>query len=290
MSLDAAAARAASLLRRRRTTASTIAGRPLTELAAQVGRTPFYAYCAPLHERARRAAARGRCPREVHLHYAMKANPMPARRAPHGALGRRPRRRFRARDARSRSTPACRPRPSASPVPASRSPSCERAVRAGIIAQRRVGARDRAPRGDRARTGAAAASRGARQSGLRAQDLRHEDGRRAEAVRRRCRARAAAARDASATLPLEFVGFHIFSGSQNLRAEAIVEAQQKSVALAIELARARAGAGAHAQHRRRLRHPVLPRREAARRSRRSQRICASWYERRARSSCRRRSS
>jgi diaminopimelate decarboxylase len=40
-----------------------------------------------------------------------------------------------------------------------------------------------------------------------------------------------------AALPLEFVGFHIFSGSQNLRAEAIVEAQQKSLALAIELAR-----------------------------------------------------
>jgi diaminopimelate decarboxylase len=38
-------------------------------------------------------------------------------------------------------------------------------------------------------------------------------------------------------LPLQFVGFHIFSGSQNLRAEAIVEAQQKSVALAVDLAR-----------------------------------------------------
>jgi diaminopimelate decarboxylase len=38
-------------------------------------------------------------------------------------------------------------------------------------------------------------------------------------------------------LPLEFVGFHIFSGSQNLRAEVIVEAQQKAVALAIELAK-----------------------------------------------------
>jgi diaminopimelate decarboxylase len=40
-----------------------------------------------------------------------------------------------------------------------------------------------------------------------------------------------------ARLPLEFWGFHIFSGSQNLRAEVIVEAQQKTVALAIELAR-----------------------------------------------------
>jgi diaminopimelate decarboxylase len=38
-------------------------------------------------------------------------------------------------------------------------------------------------------------------------------------------------------LPLEFVGFHIFSGSQNLRSEAIVEAQQKSLALALQLAR-----------------------------------------------------
>jgi diaminopimelate decarboxylase len=39
-------------------------------------------------------------------------------------------------------------------------------------------------------------------------------------------------------LPLEFRGFHIFSGSQNLRAEAIIEAQQKSVALAARLAAA----------------------------------------------------
>jgi diaminopimelate decarboxylase len=37
--------------------------------------------------------------------------------------------------------------------------------------------------------------------------------------------------------PIQFSGFHIFSGSQNLRGEAIVEAQQKSCALAVELAR-----------------------------------------------------
>jgi diaminopimelate decarboxylase len=40
-----------------------------------------------------------------------------------------------------------------------------------------------------------------------------------------------------ASLPIEFRGFHIYSGSQNLRAEAIVEAQQKTVELAIRLAR-----------------------------------------------------
>ena len=30
------------------------------------------------------------------------------------------------------------------------------------------------------------------------------------------------------TLPLEFMGFHIFSGSQNLREEAIIEAQSQT--------------------------------------------------------------
>jgi diaminopimelate decarboxylase len=38
------------------------------------------------------------------------------------------------------------------------------------------------------------------------------------------------------TLSLEFMGFHIFSGSQNLQAEAICEAQTKTVALALRLA------------------------------------------------------
>ncbi len=46
-------------------------------------------------------------------------------------------------------------------------------------------------------------------------------------------------------LGLEFEGFHIFSGSQNLRADAICEAQRKAVELALRLRRARAGAGAH---------------------------------------------
>jgi diaminopimelate decarboxylase len=39
-----------------------------------------------------------------------------------------------------------------------------------------------------------------------------------------------------ATMPLEFAGFHIFSGSQNLKTEAIFEAQQKTIELAGELA------------------------------------------------------
>jgi len=37
-------------------------------------------------------------------------------------------------------------------------------------------------------------------------------------------------------LDLDFQGFHIYSGSQNLKAEAIIDAQQKSIALAMSLA------------------------------------------------------
>jgi diaminopimelate decarboxylase len=38
------------------------------------------------------------------------------------------------------------------------------------------------------------------------------------------------------SLGLDFQGFHIYSGSQNLKSEAIIEAQQKSLKLAVELA------------------------------------------------------
>jgi diaminopimelate decarboxylase len=54
-----------------------IGGMPLTRLAERVGSTPFYAYDrAKLSERV--AELRRHLPPEIHLHYAMKANPMPA--------------------------------------------------------------------------------------------------------------------------------------------------------------------------------------------------------------------
>jgi diaminopimelate decarboxylase len=54
-----------------------VGGMPLTRLAERVGSTPFYAYDrAKLTERV--ALLRRHLPPEVHLHYAMKANPMPA--------------------------------------------------------------------------------------------------------------------------------------------------------------------------------------------------------------------
>ncbi len=54
-----------------------IGGMPLTRLAQQVGQTPFYAYDRQkITERI--ALLRKHLPEEIHLHYAMKANPMPA--------------------------------------------------------------------------------------------------------------------------------------------------------------------------------------------------------------------
>jgi len=49
----------------------------LTRLAERVGRTPFYAYERD-HIRSRVALLRDTLPQGVHLHYAIKANPMPA--------------------------------------------------------------------------------------------------------------------------------------------------------------------------------------------------------------------
>ena len=54
-----------------------IGGMPLSRLAARVGRTPFYAYDRALLDR-RAVELRAALPAGIKLHYAMKANPMPA--------------------------------------------------------------------------------------------------------------------------------------------------------------------------------------------------------------------
>src|SRR4029079_13328971 len=54
-----------------------VGGIPLTQLAERIGQTPYYAYDRTLLT-ARVADVRAALPPEVDLHYAMKANPMPA--------------------------------------------------------------------------------------------------------------------------------------------------------------------------------------------------------------------
>ena len=54
-----------------------VGGMPLTELAARVGRTPFYVYDRRLLD-ARMRELRQALPDAIEIHYAVKANPMPA--------------------------------------------------------------------------------------------------------------------------------------------------------------------------------------------------------------------
>lgn len=55
----------------------TVGGVPLTRLAARVGATPFFAYDRRLISE-RVESLRRALPAEIHLSYAIKANPMPA--------------------------------------------------------------------------------------------------------------------------------------------------------------------------------------------------------------------
>lgn len=54
-----------------------VGGMPLTRLAERVGNTPFYAYDRGMISE-RVAQLRSALPEDIHLHYAIKANPMPA--------------------------------------------------------------------------------------------------------------------------------------------------------------------------------------------------------------------
>ena len=87
--------------------------------------------------------------------------------------------------------------------------------------------------------------------------------RRPEAVRRRCRS---ACRSCCANSPgcrCSFDGFHIYSGSQNLRPEIICGLAAEVRGARDRTRTARAVPGAAAQSRRRLRHSVFPGRAAA---------------------------
>jgi len=213
----------------------TVAGTSLLDIAAQAGRTPFYAYSrAYLSERV--AALRSTLPAGVHLHYAIKANPMPdvVRHMAPLVDGLDV---ASAREMRVALDAGMRPELISFAGPGKTPAELEAAVAAGIVLNveseleierlaeiaRRTGARPhvavRVNPDFELKTSGMKMSGGPKQFGIDAE-------------------RVPAALAQIGRLPLAFVGFHIFSGSQNLRAEAIVEAQQKAVALAIELARA----------------------------------------------------
>lgn len=213
--------------------ALTIGKRSVAEVVAQAGRTPLYVYSRQYMTQ-RVEELRKAFPAALHLHYAMKANPMPAVVRHMAGL-------VDGLDVASAAEMKVALEAGMSPQyvsfagPGKTVEELERAVAAGIVLNveselevarlaeiaRRTGVRARvAIRVNpdfELKTSGMKMSGGPKQFGVDAERV-------PELLR------------TLATLPLVFHGFHIFSGSQNLRAEAIIEAQQKSVELAVRLA------------------------------------------------------
>lgn len=212
-----------------------VGGIPLPRLAQRVGATPFYAYDRALLD-ARVAHVRANLPPEIALHFSMKANPMPALVQHMAGL-------VDGIDVASAGElkvaldTGMAPEHLSFAGPGKRDAELLQAVAAGACvhaeSEREVHALARiqaetgiAPRlvlrinpdfelkGSGMRMGG-----GAKQFGIDA-----EDAPRVLAL--------------AAELGLEVLGFHIFSGSQSLKAEAIVQAQAQTIELALRLAEA----------------------------------------------------
>lgn len=205
---------------------------PLSRLAARAGQTPFYAVERRLL-RERVEALRAALPRAVEIHYAMKANPMPALV---GALAGW----VDGIDVASAGELKVALDAGAAPGdisfagPGKRDVELRQAVAAGVLVNIES-AREIEPlqaASDALGVPARVAVRvnpdfelkgsGVRMSGAKPFGI---DAEQVPAVLRRIGAGG-----------LVFEGFHVFAGSQNLRAEAIVEAQRQSFELAVRLA------------------------------------------------------
>jgi diaminopimelate decarboxylase len=211
-----------------------VGGIPVSQLVGRVGRTPFYAYDRRVIEH-RIDALRKHLPESVSLHYAVKANPMPdvvrfvAPRVDGLDLASVGEMQV-ALDAGADAAHLSFAGPGKTDDELARAAEAyvcvnlesEREMRVLAAFARRAGARPRvAVRVNpdfELKTSGMKMSGGPKPFGI--------DAERVPEVLREL-----------AGLPLEFTGFHIFSGSQNLRAEALAEAQGKSLALAADLAR-----------------------------------------------------
>jgi diaminopimelate decarboxylase len=212
-----------------------VGGQPVSRLAARVGQTPFYAYDRRLL-RSRVDELRAALPRAVKLHFAMKANPMPAVVQFMAGL-------VDGIDVASAGELQVALDAGADPAeisfagPGKRDVELRQAVAAGVLvnvesarevpalaaASREFGLPARVAvrvnpdfelKGSGMKMGG-----GPKQFGVDVEDV--------PALLRRI-----------ADEGLAFEGFHLFAGSQNLKAESICEAQQKSYELALRLAAA----------------------------------------------------
>lgn len=210
-----------------------IGGMPLTQLAARVGQTPFYAYDRRVLDK-RVALLRRALPAAVELHYAVKANPMPVLVqhmanlvdgldvASLGELkvaldtGMEPTR-------ISFAGPGKRPRELAAAIAAGivinleSVGQLETVVRLGQESGRRPQVAVRVNPDFELKASGMKMGGGPKPFGV--------DAEQTPALLQRIDA-----------LKLDFQGFHIFSGSQNLRAAAIIEAHDRTFELALRLA------------------------------------------------------
>lgn len=210
-----------------------VGGMPLSRLAARVGSTPFYAYDRRLlTERVQQL--RAALPPEIGLHYAMKANPMPAVVCHMARL-------VDGLDVASGGEllvaldSGMDPREISFAGPGKSDVELEQAVAAGILVNvesvRELDVLAAASR--RLRVPARVAVRVNPDFELKSSGMKMGGGPKQFGID------AELAGDALASigrLGLHFEGFHIFSGSQNLRPESICEAQAKALDLASRLA------------------------------------------------------
>ena len=210
-----------------------VGGMPLTRLAERIGSTPFYAYDrAKLSERV--ALLRRHLPPEVHLHYAMKANPMPAVVQHMAGL-------VDGFDIASGGelrvaldTPMAPELISfAGPGKSDADLTC--AIAAGVVLNMESeGEMERiAVIGKRLNLRPRVAVRVNPDFELKSSGMKMGGGPKQFGVDAE---RVPAMLDRIGALGLDFYGFHIYSGSQNLKAESIQEAHEKTFELAIRLA------------------------------------------------------
>jgi diaminopimelate decarboxylase len=212
-----------------------IGGKPLTTVADAVGNTPFYAYDRAVID-AQVQALRAALPPELKLHYAMKANPMPdvvnylAQRVDGLDVA-------SAAELRLALEAGVDSAHISFAGPGKSDEDLHAAVQSGVIINMES-------TGEMHRIAALAAAGAVRprvairvnpdfelkSAGMKMGSGPKPFGVDAEQV--------PAMLDALGKLPLQFMGFHIFSGSQNLREQAIMEAQAKTFELAVRLSRA----------------------------------------------------
>jgi diaminopimelate decarboxylase len=210
-----------------------VGGMKLTRLAERVGQTPFYAYDRRLLTR-RVQDLREALPPEVRLHYAMKANPMPAVVQHMATLvdGIDVASAGEMRVALDTPMPADR---ISMAGPGKRPEELARAIAAGIVINIESERELETAAREAQRLGLAAkvAVRINPAFELKASGMKMGGGPKQFGVDEE---RVPALLKRLGELGMDFAGLHIFSGSQNLKAEALIEAQQKSVNLALRLA------------------------------------------------------